>query len=56
MQLNIAPDMQDLLLLDFTHDILSSSISNLLDVEYLGPTKKQTSFPLKEKLFGPNKG
>ena len=50
----IAPDMQDLLLLDVTHNILCSTIANLLDVEYLGPAKKLTSFPLKGKLFGLN--
>ena len=50
----IAPDMQDLLLLDVSHNTLCSSIANLLDVEYLGPAKMLTSFPLKGKLFGLN--
>jgi hypothetical protein len=50
----IAPGTQDLLLLDITHKTLCSSIANLLDVEYLGPAKMLTSFPLKGKLFGLN--
>ena len=50
----IAPDVQDLLLLDVTHNTLCSSIANLLDVEYLGPAKMFTSFPTKGKLFGLN--
>ncbi len=52
----IAPDMQDLLedllLLDGTHNTLCSSIANLLDVEYLGPAKMLTSFAPKGKLLG----
>jgi hypothetical protein len=44
--------MQDLLLLDVTHNTLCSSIANLLDVEHLGPAKMLTSFAPKGKLLG----